>query len=371
MNEDIFLQMLNHPEKYMLQAGGEYELISEMSFLRSIVKYGSYEIVIYGAGKRCEYLQRWLSMEEIPIKFIIDHDINKHNKKIGNCIIYHNDKIPESLMGKKYLVLVSTVYYETETADIMYALFKIGIKKIMYPFSSQYGLAPYRYEWAYYYTHHKNELLQMFRNLYDGKSREIIFEYTKTIITNCVYRGAHEKSCKKYLEEYVGLKDECFLNIGSYVGDTIFYFIEDRREQFEKIYAIEGNANTYKRLDENLSILPDNLLEKIELNNIYLDANSARNYDNKRVTLISMDIEGNEKEVIAGLNKCIKSNRPVLAICAYHRPEDIIELPLLIHEIVDQYIIIFRKYAPPYSNHLENGELVMYAVPEERVIKGR
>lgn len=58
MNEERFMQMLNYPEKYMLQAGGEYELVSEMSFLKSIIKYGNYEIIIYGAGKRCEYLKR-------------------------------------------------------------------------------------------------------------------------------------------------------------------------------------------------------------------------------------------------------------------------------------------------------------------------
>ena len=50
MKEDIFKQMLNYPEEYMLQGGGEYQLSSEMSFLRSIVKYKKCEVVIYGAG---------------------------------------------------------------------------------------------------------------------------------------------------------------------------------------------------------------------------------------------------------------------------------------------------------------------------------
>ena len=33
----------------------------------------------------------------------------------------------------------------------------------------------------------------------------------------------------------------------------------------------------------------------------------------------------------------------------------------------DNYEIYFRKYAAPYSNNLQNGELVMYGVPKERV----
>ena len=32
-------KLVEFPETYMLQAGGNYELISEIGFLRSIVKY--------------------------------------------------------------------------------------------------------------------------------------------------------------------------------------------------------------------------------------------------------------------------------------------------------------------------------------------
>ena len=67
MNETNFIDMLNCPQEYMLQAGGEYELISEMSFLRSIVKYKNCKIIIYGAGQRCEYLISWLKMENVPV----------------------------------------------------------------------------------------------------------------------------------------------------------------------------------------------------------------------------------------------------------------------------------------------------------------
>lgn len=369
MREENFIDLLNYPEKYMLQAGGEYELISEMSFLRSMIKYKNYEIVIYGAGKRGEYLLRWLKKEEIQAKFIIDNDIQKHNTKLENCIIYHSEKIPEELRGKNYLVLISTVYYESETEEILYALYKNGMKNIIYPFDGKYNLAPYRFDWMSYYIHHKDELLHLYRELEDEESKGILYEYVKTILTNTVYRGKHEKTCKKYFEKYLSLKDECFLNIGSYVGDTIFYFIENRKEQFEKIYAVEGDSNLYRRLCKNLSILPEHLFSRIELNNTYMNITNAEHYENKKITLINMDIEGMEKEVLIGLEKNIKRNRPVLAICAYHKPEDIIELPKVVHEIVDDYKIMFGKYAPPYSNHLENGELVMYAVPKERELK--
>ncbi|MCM1251238.1 MAG: hypothetical protein NC321_00290 [Clostridium sp.] len=368
MQETVFEDMLNYPENYMVQGGGEYELVSEMGFLRSIIKYKNYEIVIYGAGLRCEYLLHWLKKERISVKFIIDNDIDKHNKQMDSCTIYHPDRIPLELLGGGYLVLISPKYYETETAEILQILRKLGMDNFIYPFAQQYGLAPYRYSWFHYYTCHKNELLKMFEKLEDTPSREAIFEYIKAIITNCVYKGEHGKSCNKYFEGYIPLKDECFLNVGSCVGDSIFYFIENRKEQFEKIYGVEGDGDTYRKLRKNINILPDDLLHKIELKNIYLDKSSVEYYIDKKITLINMDIEGMEKEVIIGLKECIKKNRPVLAICAYHKPEDIVELPLLVYEIVDKYKIMFRKYAPSYNNRLGNAELVMYAVPREREI---
>lgn len=368
-----FLDILEHPEKYMLQAGGEYEIISELGFLRAFIKYQDYKIVLYGAGIRCEYLLQWLKKENIPVAFIIDNDPDKHGKILQicrgggeGCMIYHCDKIPQSLRQQKYLALITTAYYERQARQILYTLFQNNIQNSIYVFEPKYGMAPYRFEWASYWRAHKEELIWIYERLGDEASREVYSEFVKTILTNQVYRKKQGKSKQKYFEGYTPLADECFLNIGSYVGDTIFYFLENRKEQFEKIYACEGERENFARLCENLQILPAALREKIITENRYIDAESAGTYDDKRITLINMDIEGAEKTVLNGLKKCIVRNRPVLAVCAYHKPEDIIELPRLIFEMAKDYKILFRKYAAPYSCHLECAELVMYGVPKER-----
>lgn len=367
--ENNIRELLDRPEKFMLQAGGEYELISEMSFLRSYIKYQNYKIVIYGAGVQCEFLLRWLEMENVPIEFIIDNDPDKHNSKLGRYIIYHPKKIPEDLKNQNYLALISTAYFKKQTGEILFALFENNIKDYIYPFDPKYGLASYRFNWVSYWMKHKEEIIQIYENLPDETSKKVYFEFLKSIITNTVYRGKQQVSKKKYFEGYIPLEKEVFLNIGSYVGDTIFYFLEDRNEQFEKIYACEGDPQFCARLVENLGMLPQELREKIHIDTLYLDTENAQRYDDKEITLINMDIEGAEKEVITGLKKCIVKNRPVLAICAYHKEEDILELPLLIQELFDNYIITFRKYATVYSDRLGCAELVMYAIPEERYAK--
>lgn len=365
--------LLENPDDYMLQAGGEYELISEMSFLRSYMKYKGCRIFIYGAGMRGEYIYRWLKKENIPVDFVIDRDC----KKIGggqqspwkDVNIYDCDNIPV-LEDKKYLAVISTNKFQEEQDAILSVLYDHKIYDYIYPFDAKYCMAPYRIEWAHYYLMNKEKIISQYNSLKDEISKDVYFEYIKAILSNCVYRGKQEISCKKYFECYSARQDEVFLNVGSFVGDTIFYFIENRDEKFEKIYALEGSSSIYRdRLQKNLNILPEHIRNRIETECMFLNGVNAKEFNNKKITLINMDIEGSEKEALEGLMNCIIKNRPVLAVCAYHKPEDIIELPQLVSENLERYSVIFRKYAAPYSNHLENGELVMYAVPEERMVQ--
>lgn len=337
-----------------------------MSFLRSLVKYRNYNIFVYGAGIRGEYIIRWLNMEHVPISFIIDRDKKKEGTEISGCTIYSLDKLDDQPKDRKYLAIIATAKFETEKEEIISVLYAHGIFQYIYPFTTEYNMPEYRYEWAYYFLHNKKKIIQSYALFEDIESKKIFFEYIKTILTNCVYRGIQQKTEKKYFECYTPLKNEVFLNVGSYVGDTIFYFIENRKEEFEKIYGVEGNKKIYLRLIRNLNILPDRIKNKIECMCSYLDNKNADAFANRKITLINMDIEGAEGEVLVGLKNCIIENRPVLALCAYHRSDDLIELPNVINSMVDKYKFFLRKYAPPYGNHLENGELVLYAVPEER-----
>ncbi|MCI9577213.1 MAG: FkbM family methyltransferase [Oscillibacter sp.] len=75
-----------------------------------------------------------------------------------------------------------------------------------------------------------------------------------------------------------------------------------------------------------------------------------------RVTMIKMDIEGAELESLQGARKTIRRDRPKLAVCIYHKPEDMIEIPLYIKELVPEYKLYIR-------HHSNSGtETVLYAV---------
>lgn len=74
------------------------------------------------------------------------------------------------------------------------------------------------------------------------------------------------------------------------------------------------------------------------------------------ITFIKMDIEGSESKALDGARKAIMQHKPKLAICVYHKPEDIIELPLKILEMNPEYKLYLRHYS--YTD----TETVLYAI---------
>ena len=68
------------------------------------------------------------------------------------------------------------------------------------------------------------------------------------------------------------------------------------------------------------------------------------------------DIEGAELKALYGAKNMIQTHRPKLAICVYHKPEDIIEIPAYVLSLCPDYRLYFRHYSTYHA------ETVMYAV---------
>ena len=69
-----------------------------------------------------------------------------------------------------------------------------------------------------------------------------------------------------------------------------------------------------------------------------------------------MDIEGAEYNALIGAEQTIKTWKPRLAICVYHKPEDILEIPALLLRMNPHYNFALRHYYISSSN-----ETVLYA----------
>ena len=78
-----------------------------------------------------------------------------------------------------------------------------------------------------------------------------------------------------------------------------------------------------------------------------------------RPTLIKMDIEGAEYQALLGAREIIREHRPGLAICLYHRPEHLWQIPLLVRDWLPASRFYLRAYC--YAGF----DLVMYAMNDD------
>ena len=63
----------------------------------------------------------------------------------------------------------------------------------------------------------------------------------------------------------------------------------------------------------------------------------------EKVDFIKADIEGMERNLLAGAEETIKRFKPKLSICIYHRPDDPVVIEKMIKNFVSEYKIFKTK----------------------------
>lgn len=177
--------------------------------------------------------------------------------------------------------------------------------------------------------------------------------------------------------------EEVFVDCGAYDGDTLCEFLKVREDNFKKIVLFELSGKNYNKLVENIKLLSENTRKKIAAYNQGVSSKNEIVYyeemdegcsienpgmekgflttidsvcENEEVTYIKMDIEGSELDALDGAKQCILRNKPKLAICLYHKPQDMWEIPLYIKRLVPEYRIYFRHHTDLLN------ETVCYAI---------
>jgi len=323
---------------------------------------------------------------DIKIDFLSDNDQTKWGK------IYHNDlKCISPAELEKYkddiAILITTQHYK----KIYQQLLKKGFRKI-------FAVTEYRLLNDVYFKNKQNigkikkNMLKVIDILEDEKSKEIIFTLIKNWFDFDVDTVGYEKiftNDQYYPADIIKLSDnESFVDVGAYNGDTVFDFIKRTNNKFNSIFAFELDNKNFKEMELAVDKLDVNLKRKIELYNLgLLDEEKDVYYEtggsgmqstfinvintasdcgktvrltdilkNKKVTFIKMDIEGSEPKALSGAEEIIQKHKPKLAICVYHKPEHLWEVPLYLKNIVPEYKIYIRHHTP-----LEY-ETVCYAV---------
>ena len=180
------------------------------------------------------------------------------------------------------------------------------------------------------------------------------------------------------------IAEDVYLDLGAYDGDTIREMMEQAGSPLREVIALEPDPKNFRKLSAfaetcsgDLRLLNAGIYDR---DTAVLFANKAgrhsavsrdgegiavpmRSIDSvvgeESVTIIKMDVEGEEAKALAGGKTVLARDCPRLIVSAYHRNEDTFALPLQIHAMNPVYRIYLRQhpYIPAWDNNL-------YAVKE-------
>ena len=332
------------------------------------------KVIIWGAGKRC---MEWLPLWKLTyhISYIVDRDEKKWNNNCCGIKIFS----PSVIMNEEkdtYTVLICGHY----AGEIALELEKMGITE----YYSEYWMNDPR-------------ILHTFRKQCDIPQEDIdkVCEYltdeqSKNTIRKIVEkrkRGINDysdiMSAGEYFRDDIFQWDnnEVYVDAGAFDGDSITQFIK-KNFNFKKIYAFEADRKNYEMLRN--SYIYQAFKDKIEIFNrgvwdqfetVYFvegmetssSAVSESGLDmtddsgvnmqigsvecvpldaviSEKVTFIKMDIEGSEMKALSGARRLITTYKPKLAICIYHKLDDLWKIPQYIHSLVPEYKFYVRHH---------------------------
>lgn len=235
---------------------------------------------------------------------------------------------------------------------------------------------------------------------FDEMSKEIY----RRLVEGKTYNGSHDEYeivgfdkvedyyfwSEDYWDTYTFKKsfDATIIDCGAYIGDSIEQLCRNVNSQHILYYAFEPNDENIKQISANYE--SENGREIVLMNygigeenrTMYFELPDTKKDDGGRFTenpvderaskleikcmddmnlpikgkvFLKMDIEGAELSALKGAKRFINKNRPCMAVCVYHRKNDLIDIPLFINSIVENY-----------NYYLRGGfHTILWAIPKE------
>lgn len=219
----------------------------------------------------------------------------------------------------------------------------------------------------------------------------INFRYTQDIKYLTNFKDIQNRQYFEPFIQYMGIDN--FIDIGSFDGANTRTFIE-LFPNFNKVIAVEPVPANFDLLSKNLrqvksAVIVNSGVGK-QASDIYISGTGRtakivnkphakqpekdmqlsvplqtvdnlikiNRVDGNSLSYMKMDIEGMELDALHGSSEFIQSHRPILGICVYHHPLDLVSIPEFILGLNPDYDLYLRHYTESIY------ETVMYFIPK-------
>lgn len=356
--------------------------------------------LIYGAGHFGECFHRILVQQNTPVSGWID-------QRLANQMKFDLPIFDEQTADRNMNVIIAvTPLVNSNREQIKERLIELGYKNVLGFFEavqkfpgvfSQYAQLEHLWMRKNHDEMLDNTSIQWLRaRLEDNKSKNILDKL-------CAFRGSlsiddYPEPDRKveYYPDDIPFNFQSairFIDCGAYTGDTVEAFVELHKKNIisiEHIASFEPDTinfkvltNTQRELKKqnpeiSFQAFPSGVWKCVDLLNFNQGQTSSSNIIQGEVindssvsvidldstcqamdiNYIKMDIEGAELAALEGARNLIQTQQPALAICVYHKPKDLWELPQFIDKLQPNYNMYLRVH-----EHL-GLSTVLYCIPK-------
>lgn len=324
------------------------------------------EIVLYGAGFALPEFLKKLERHGFQVQAICDSNPAKQGQRFRDTYpIMSLEKAAVDFPHARFLVS-SPVHYEEIHALLLQRLDKSRVCDVDLTCAYFFDKGEFRK----FFTEELGQFEAVSAMLHDQKSRDTYRRVLKGHLSGARadFELASTGTDDLYLMRSL-LKptaDTIYVDCGAHDGDSVELSLEAADQGYRKVYAFEPDPTMQASLqavaatqngrveilatgvgdcDGTISFVVDGVFSAIvkdgtgpaegvvsipvaKLDSLLLaDA----------VSTIKMDIEGGEYDAIKGAAQLIQKQRPNLAICLYHRVDDLVRIAKLVHELVPEY----------------------------------
>ena len=323
-------------KKHIIHMLEQIDGIGNISRLKERLTRDSYKkLVIFGAGINGLFISECL--DEYNWTAFLDNKV----KTVSNeNIVVPQTSTLESFINKAVNLPIYNPHYYIDNYGTENTLFVIAVPG----FSSQRSIT--------------SQLMSL------GVREADIFAFTPTNVL-----------IPQYFEVFTPKKFETFVDCGVLDGCSSFDFARWCCGNYRKIFAFEPDISNYNICRKNLSKLSDVVLYNLgvwDSEQTLCFENSSTGFScviqeentsiekgsiieiktcalddilkDEEITFIKMDIEGAELKALQGASSVVSKQKSKLAVCIYHKPEDIWDIPNLLLELNPEYRFRLRHY---------------------------
>jgi FkbM family methyltransferase len=352
-------------------------------------------LVLFGAGLRGRRVLSGLRKRHREPLAFCDNNEKLHGTVVDGLPVLSATEAASLHPDATYIVTIWSDRIGYPVAAVRAQLGAFGIKNVT-SFTSIYDRWPDEFLPEFFLDRldtlrgHDEAILEAAELWNDDASRVEFIEQLRARITLDLAPIDHATTTPAYFPDlFTVSSDEVFVDCGAFDGDSYRAFAEVTHGRFRDYFGIEPDSANFAKLQDCVAAVPRDRSAAVTLleigvaeKNMVLRFSAAGSAESRisdsgavkiecrtlddvlqgvGPTYIKMDIEGAEAAALAGGRTSIQRSRPILAVSAYHRVDDLWNIPRLIASMVSDYTFHLRP------EKRAGWDLLCYAIPRERL----